>query len=395
MKKSLVYILILVALVLAACQPAVAPTEAAPTASDSSGGDTGGNTEEATAAPAAGNMSELCGDKSKLSKELLFYTWVEYIDPDIKDQFEADCGVKVIETNFDSNETLLATLQAGGTGYDVIVPSDYMVQIMIEEGMLMKLDFNVITNAKNLDPLNTNQYFDPEQKYTVPYFWGTSGFAVDTNVVTDYTDSWSMLFDPNSPYCGKISMLDDQRETLGAALMYLGYSINDTDPAHLEEAKNLLIEQSKCVKAYDSQTNDDLIVSGETVLAHIWTGDAILAGLPDSGGREGIVYVIPKEGCTIWQDNLAVPVGAPDPYTAMVFINYLNDPQIAAQNAEWVGYGTPNVASKEFIDPDVLANEGIYPPPDVAARLQWIEDVGNALELYDRVWTEFKAAVGQ
>ena len=157
----------------------------------------------------------------------------------------------------------------------------------------------------------------------------------------------------------------------------------------------MLIEQSKCVKAYDSQTNDDLIISGETVLAHIWTGDAILAGLPDSGGREGIVYVIPQEGCTIWQDNLAVPVGAPDPYTAMVFINYLNDPEIAAQNAEWVGYGTPNAASKEFIDPAILADEGIYPPPDVAARLQWIEDVGDALELYDRVWTEFKAAVGQ
>ncbi len=391
MKKSMVYIFILVALVLAACQPAAAPAStAAPTAAPDT---TGGG--EATEAPSGGDTSDLCGDTSKLSDELLFYTWVEYIDPDIKDQFEADCGVKIIETNFDSNETLLATLQAGGTGYDVIVPSDYMVQIMVDEGMLMELDFDVITNAKNLDPLNTNQYFDPEQKYTVPYFWGTSGFAVDTNVVTDYTDSWSMMFDPNSPYCGKISMLDDQRETLGAALMYLGYSINDTDPAHLEEAKNLLIEQSDCVKAYDSQTNDDLIISGETVLAHMWTGDAILAGLPDSGGREGIVYVIPQEGCTIWQDNLAVPVGAPNPYTAMVFINYLNDPEIAAQNAEWVGYGTPNAASKEFIDPDILADEGIYPPPEVAARLQWIEDVGDALELYDRVWTEFKAAVGQ
>jgi spermidine/putrescine transport system substrate-binding protein len=384
MRKSLVYIFILLALVLAACQPAVAPTGAVP-----------GTSDEETTAPAGEEISDLCGDRSQLSDELLFYSWVEYIDPELKDQFEADCGVSIIETNFDSNETLLATLQAGGTGYDVIVPSDYMVQIMIDEGMLMELDFDVITNAEHLDPMNVNQYFDPEQKYTVPYFWGTSGFAVDTNVVTDYTDSWSMLFDPESPYCGQISMLDDQRETLGAALMYLGYSINDTDPAHLEEAKNLLIQQSDCVKAYDSQTNDDLIISGETVLAHIWTGDAILAGLPDSGGREGIVYVIPEEGCTIWQDNLAVPVGAPNPYTAMVFINYLNDPEIAAQNAEWVGYGTPNAASKEFIDPDVLADEGIYPPPEVATRLQWIEDVGDALELYDRVWTEFKAAIGQ
>ncbi|MDP1713997.1 MAG: spermidine/putrescine ABC transporter substrate-binding protein [Anaerolineales bacterium] len=376
MKKNLFYMFMLVSLILASCQPAPAATEA-------------------PATPAgAEEMSDRCGDKSKLADTIYLYTWVEYIDPEIKDMFEAECGVKVVETNFDSNETLLATLQAGGADYDIIVPSDYMVQVMIDEGLLMELDFNLIPNIKNMDPLNVNTYFDPEQKYTVPWFWGTSGFAVDTNIVTEVTDSWSMMFDPNSPYCGKISMLDDQRETLGAALMYLGYSINDVDPAHLEEAKNLLIEQSKCVKAYDSQTNDDLIVSSETVLAHIWTGDAILAGDPETGGRDGIVYVIPQEGCTIWQDNMAIPLGAPNSYTAMVFMNYTQYPEIAAQNAEWVGYGTPNAAAKEFIDPDILSNEGIYPPPEVATRLQWIEDVGPALELYDRIWTEFKASIG-
>jgi len=378
MKKSLLYVLLLAALVLSACGSAA--TEAPDAPSDG---------EEPSAA-----VSERCGDPSKLADKIYLYTWVEYIDPATYEQFKEECGVEVIETNFDSNETLLATLQAGGADYDIIVPSDYMVQIMISEGMLMELDFSVIPNIKNMDDLNVNQYFDPEQKYTVPWFWGTSGIAVDTNVVTDYTDSWSMIFDPNSPYCGQMSMLDDQRETLGAALMYLGYSLNDIDPAHLEEAKNLLIEQSKCVKAYDSQTNDDLIVSGETVLAHIWTGDAILAGLPDYGGRDGIEYVIPQEGCTIWQDNMAVPVGAPNAYTAMVFMNYTQYPEIAAQNAEFVGYGTPNAAAKEFIDPDVLADEGIYPPPEVEAQLQWMEDVGPALELYDRIWTEFKAAVG-
>lgn len=379
MKKKPIYLIVLLALVLAACQPA-------PVA------ETGGESETGTG---SAELSDRCGDGSQpLAEKIYFYNWVEYIDPEVKDMFKEECGVEVVETNFDSNETLLATLQAGGADYDVIVPSDYMVQIMISEGMLMELDFDIITNISNMDDLNVNQYFDPEQKYTVPYFWGTSGFAVDTNVVTDYEASWSMMFDPNSPYCGKISMLDDQRETIGAALMYLGYSLNDTDPAHLEEAKNLLIEQSKCVKAYDSQTNDDLIVSGETVLGHIWTGDAILAGLPDSGGREGIVYVIPQEGCVIWQDNMAVPVTAPNAYTAMVFINYLNYPEIAAQNVEFVGYGTPNQAAKEFIDPEMLADEGIYPPPEVEARLQWLEDVGDALQLYDRIWTEFKAAAG-
>jgi len=376
MKKTLTYLLLLTVLVLSACQSAATPAATEP------------------AVPASGGEEGRCGDKSKLAKEIFLYTWVEYIDPEVKTQFEAECGVKVTETNFDSNETLLATLQAGGANYDIIVPSDYMVQIMVSEGMLMELDYNVISNIKNMEKLNVNQYFDPEQKYTVPWFWGTSGFAVDTNVVTDVKTSWSMMFDPNSPYCGKISMLDDERETIGAALMYLGYSINDVDPAHLEEAKSLLIEQSKCVKAYDSQTNDDLIISGETVLGHIWTGDAILAGSPDTGGRDGITYVIPSEGCTIWQDNMAVPVNAPNAYTAMVFMNYTQYPEIAAQDATFVGYATPNAAAKEFIDPETLANQGIYPPADVAAHLQWIEDVGDALGLYDRIWTEFKAAAG-
>ncbi len=393
MKKNLMYVSMLFALVLAACAP-VAATQApaatsAPVITEAPAVPSGDETQ----APST-DTTNRCGDKSKLADTIYLYTWVEYIDPAIKDMFKEECGVEVVETNFDSNETLLATLQAGGADYDIIVPSDYMVQIMISENMLMPLDYTVVSNIKNMEKLNVNQYFDPEQKYTVPWFWGTSGFAVDTTVVTDIKDSWSMMFDPNSPYCGKISMLDDQRETLGAALMYLGYSINDVDPVHLEEAKQLLIDQSKCVKAYDSQTNDDLIISGETVLAHIWTGDAILAGLPDYGGREGITYVIPQEGCTIWQDNMAVPVGAPNAYTAMVFMNYTQYPEIAAQNAEFVGYGTPNAAAKEFIDPDILADQGVYPPPEVEAHLQWIEDVGPALELYDRIWTEFKASVG-
>jgi spermidine/putrescine transport system substrate-binding protein len=377
MKTKWLYGLMAVALLLAACGQGPAG---------------GGGGDQALGAPPSDDNP--CGDKSKLSKELQLYTWVEYIDPALKDQFEQDCGVKVVETNYDSNETLLATLQSGSTGYDIIVPSDYMVQIMISENMLRPLDYSLIPNYKNMGQAHVGQYFDPEQKYIVPYFWGTSGFAVDTNAIPDPEASWKMVFEPSPGVCGKISMLDDPRETVGAALMYLGYPINDTDPAHLEEAKNALIEQSKCVKAYDSQSNDDLIVQGETVIGHMWTGDAILAGLPDAGGREGIVYLIPKEGCTIWQDNMAIPETAPNPYTAHIFMNYLHDPARAAQNAEFVGYGTPNEAAKALLPEEVLNNPGIYPPQETFERLQWIEDVGDALELYDRIWTEFKAAVG-
>jgi spermidine/putrescine transport system substrate-binding protein len=364
---------------LAACQPAATPPPAAPTAAPVS------------QAPTADNP---CGDKSQLAPELLLYNWSEYIDPDLKAQFETDCGVKVVETNYDSNETLLATLQSGGTGYDLIVPSDYMVQTLISEGLVQPLDYSLIPNYENLGEAHIGQYFDPEQKYVVPYMWGTSGFAVDTNVIPDPQPTWKMIFEPAPEYCGKISMLDDQRETIGAALMYLGYPINDTDPVHLEAAKQALIKQSECVKAYDSQTNDDLIITGETVMGHIWTGDAVLAGDPATGGREGITYVIPREGCTIWQDNMAIPKGAPNGYTAHIFINYLADAQRAAQNATFIGYGTPVEAAKQFLEPDVLNNAAIYPPAATFENLQWIEDVGDALELYDRIWTEFKAAAG-
>jgi len=192
MKKTLIYMIVLVSLILVACAPATA-TATEPVA---------GSGEE---------TSDRCGDESKLADEIFLYNWVEYIDPDLKTQFETECGVKIVETNFDSNETLLATLQAGGAAYDVIVPSDYMVQLLIDEGMVQELDYNVVTNIQHMEPLNVNQYFDPDQKYTVPWFWGTSGFAVDTSVVTDIQPSWSMMFDPNSPYCGKISMLDDER----------------------------------------------------------------------------------------------------------------------------------------------------------------------------------------
>jgi len=360
------------ALALAACASAATPEAEAP----------------------VGPTNDRCGDPAQLSSELYLYTWVEYTDPAILEAFGAECGVTVIEDNFDSNETLLAKLQAGGANYDVIVPSDYMVQTLIGEGLLEPLDFDLIPNVGTFGAAFTHTYFDPDQAYTVPYFFGTSGFAVDTTAVSGVEASWASVFEPSPEVCGKISMLDDQRETIGAALMYLDYGINDTDPAHLEEAKDLLIEQADCVKAYDSQTNDDMIVQGETVVGHMWTGDAILAGLPDYGGREGIVYMIPEEGCTIWQDNLAVPVGSQNKYTAMVFINYLSEPEVAAQNAEFVGYGSPNEAAYEFIDPEILADEGIYPTEETFAHLQWIEDVGEALELYDRIWTEFKAAAG-
>jgi len=309
-------------------------------------------------------------------------------------QFEAECGVKVTEANYDSDEVLLAALETSSSDYDVVVHPHAMTRILIDGGKLLELDYGVIPNIENMDAFNINQYFDPEQKFTVPYLWGTTGLLVDANVVTNPEDSWGMLFDPAKSKCGMINMLDNERETIGAALKYLGYSMNDTDPAHLADASTLLREQSPCVNAYwvDSISNADLLLEGNIVFAHVRSYDGMRATLPDRGGRDGIRYFIPREGAAIWQDNMAIPADAPNPYTAMVFMNYLQFPEIAAMNAVWVGFATPNAAAKAFIDPDILANEAIYPSPEVQARLEWIEDVGAAIELYDMVWKELSGS---
>jgi spermidine/putrescine transport system substrate-binding protein len=328
-------------------------------------------------------------DRSKLDKELNFYNWSEYIDPDILTEFQETYGVKVTMDTYASNEDLLAKLQGGATGYDVIVPSDYMVSIMINLGLLEPLDYSVIKTIANIDPENLKPYYDPDNTYSVPYMWGTSGYSYDTSVLGQDLASWKEVFEPRPEVRGKVVMLDDQREVIGAALMYLGYEINETSDDALAKAKQLLLTQKPYVLAYSSQNNDDLLVAGEALIAHIWTGDALMS----EQEKPTLRYVIPTEGCTVWQDNLCVPKTAPHKYTAMVFIDFLNRPDIAGRNANYIMYGSPNKAAREqgYIDQEVLNNPGVYPPPEVWKRLQWIKDVGEegALKL-DRLWTEIK-----
>jgi spermidine/putrescine transport system substrate-binding protein len=347
---------------------------------------TPGSTE---ASPRVGAAIPDYVDRNKLDKELNFYNWSEYIDPDILTEFQETYGVKVTMDTYASNEDLLAKLQGGATGYDVIVPSDYMVSIMINLGLLEPLDYSVIKTIANIDPENLKPYYDPDNTYSVPYMWGTSGYSYDTSVLGEDLASWKEVFEPRPEVRGKVVMLDDQREVIGAALMYLGYEINETSDDALAKAKQLLLTQKPYVLAYSSQNNDDLLVAGEALIAHIWTGDALMS----EQEKPTLRYVIPTEGCTVWQDNLCVPKTAPHKYTAMVFIDFLNRPDIAGRNANYIMYGSPNKAAREqgYIDQEVLNNPGVYPPPEVWKRLQWIKDVGEegALKL-DRLWTEIK-----
>ncbi len=341
---------------------------------------------KATEAP----PTEVQVEEPQLAKELHIYNWSDYIDPQIYEDFEKEYGVRIVEDTFASNEELLAKLQAGATGYDIIVPSDYMVEIMINEGLLAKLDHKNIPNLVNIDPMFADPPYDPGMRHCVPYQWGTTGIGYNTEVFDEPPDSWAYLFDPElaSQYAGKFTMLNDVRETLGAALKYLGYSLNTTNEKELMEARDLLIQQKQWVYAYDSEQFEDLLVADETVMAHGWSGDIFTAAAED----ERIWYVIPKEGAVIWADNLCIPASSANKYTAEVFINYLLEPEVGAKITNYTWFASPNVAAAEFINPEILNEPAIYPPPEVIEKLEWIKDVGEATPLYERIWTEIKAA---
>jgi spermidine/putrescine transport system substrate-binding protein len=222
----------------------------------------------------------------------------------------------------------------------------------------------------------------------VPYQWGTTGIGYNAEEFDEAPGSWAYLFDPEmaASYAGQISMLNDSRETIGAALKYLGYSVNSTNEQELEEAKQLLIQQKAWVSTYDSDGFEDLLAAGETIMGHGWSGDFFAA----AEEAEQVWYIIPEEGGVIWTDNLAIPKSAPSQYTAELFIDYLLRPEVGAKITNYTWYGSPNKASEEFIDAEILEEPAIYPPPEVMEKLEFLRDVGESTALYDRIWTEIK-----
>lgn len=325
-------------------------------------------------------------------RTLFFYTWSEYIDPDIYAQFEEETGIKVVEDIFGSNEDLLAKLQGGATGYDVIVPSDYMVSIMTELGMLAELDHSRLENIENLDPTFTNPPFDPNMGHCLPYFWGTTGIGFNWNDWDEAPNSWAYIFDPElaKDFSGQISLLDDMREVFGAALIYLGYSAGTTNEAELAEARDLVLSVKDHLYSFESDTYEDLMLTGETRLSQGWSGDIFVA----QGEDENIDYIIPKEGAVMWVDNLCITADATtDPERlemAYMWLDYLNRPDIAAQNTNWVWYASPNAAAEDGILEEILTYPAIYPDEDTFERLEFLGDVGEATEMYSRMWTEIK-----
>jgi spermidine/putrescine transport system substrate-binding protein len=292
--------------------------------------------------------------------------------------FEEQYGVDVVEDYYDSNEAMLAKLQAGSV-YDLIVPSDYMVGIMIDEGLLAALQRDAIPNLSNLGAVFADPAYDPGGVYSAAYQWGTTGLGVNLDVVgEDYEPSWGLVFDPDlvSTYPGGITLLNDPRETMGAALKYLGYSLNSTSETELQEAADVIAGVKDYIAAFDSDQYDENLVNGEVAVTHGYSGN-FFAAFDDIDGWDTFAYVIPEEGATLWVDNMAVPANAEHPCTAHTFINYLLDAENGAALTNWNYYASPNEASSEFIDPDILGDETIYPSDELRQKLEIIEDTGD------------------
>jgi spermidine/putrescine-binding protein len=333
---------------------------------------------------AAMTLSSCRPESDGASKTLYYFTWSDYVGPELLEPFERRTGVKVVVDTFSSNEELLAKLQSGASGYDVMVPSDFMVSVMIKQGLLAELDPARIPNARKLIPALDALPVDPAHRFSIPYLWGTVGIGYDSSVITTPPDSWAVLWDDR--YKGKISMLNDQREVFGAVLRSMGESMNTRDPAVIERAKDRLLRQKPLVKTYTSDRFDHLLASGEVILAHGWGGQVARA----MALKPSIKYVVPKEGATIWADCLVVPRTSRNKELAMEFIDYLLDREVAARTSERLLFASTNREARALVKAGVRDNQAVYPDETKLAHLEWMTDVGEALRLYDRAWTELK-----
>ena len=322
--------------------------------------------------------------------KLVVYNWGEYIDPEVLTIFEEETGINVVYEEFETNEILYPKVSSGAIAYDVVCPSDYMIQRMIENDLLTEINFDNIPNIKNIGKqyMEQSRQFDPENKYSVPYCWGTVGILYNKTMVDEPVNSWSILWDPK--YKDNILMQDSVRDAFGAALKYLGYSLNSTDLDELTEAKNLLIEQKPLVQAYVIDQVRDKMIGNEAALGVIYSGEAIYT----QKENPNLEYVIPKEGSNIWIDSWVIPKNAEHKENAEKFINFLCRPDIALMNFEYITYSTPNEAARELIEDESIRNSEIaFPDLSKYDNLETFQYLGTeADQVYGDLWNKVKSS---
>lgn len=320
-------------------------------------------------------------DLGEPEKELAIYNWSDYIAEDTVKNFEKETGIKVTYDTYESNEEMMAKLQVGAGGYDLVVPTGYIVTVLAAQGLLEPLRKKYLTNWSNVAPIFLNPSFDPENRFGVPWQWGTTGIAYRSDKVNPPPDSWGVFLDPQ--YKGKMTQMDDQRDVIGSWLKYKGRSLNATDKAELDQAKADAIASKAHLKAYISAPVKGQLVAGDVWIAQLWNGDTMQAKTEQAA----IAYALPKEGAGIWTDSLVIPKSAPHKRAAHEFMNYILRPEVGASISAFTGYGTPNQAAMGKLPSAVP-----YPTSDELKRLEYQKDLGAATALWDQLWTEIKAS---
>ena len=343
----------------------------------------GGKTEDAPATTAATTAPATPApepDLGPMEKELRIYNWSDYIAETTVADFEKEFNIKVIYDTFESNEELVAKLQAGASGYDLVVPSGYAVQVMLALSLLQKIRPKHVPNLGNIAPNFRKAAYDPTDEYTLPWQWGITGIAYRKDKVAAPPDSWGVFLDKQ--YAGKMTMMDDMRDAIGAFLKLRGKSINSKDPAELAAAKTDLIAAKANLQSFISAPVKGQLVAGDVWIAQLWNGDTAQAKVEQSA----IDWVLPKEGSNLWCDSLCIPKTAPHPRAAHAFMDYVLRPEVGAAISDFTGYGSPNTAATAKMKTPVP-----YPTDDQMKQLEFALDLGEANAAWDQAWTEAKA----
>ena len=319
------------------------------------------------------------------SGELYLYIWSEYIPDEVVEKFTKETGIKVHLSTYDSNEAMYAKIKLAGEGYDLIVPSSDYVGLMRRQDLLLPLDKTKLPNFSNLAPKFLDQAFDPENTYSVPYMWGSTAIVVNTGMlgksaVNSIADLWKPEMD------GRLLLPNEPREAFTLALKLLGYSLNEIDPLHLEEAYQKLKELIPRVRVFDSDSPKQALLSGEVVVGVTWNGEAYIANQENPE----LEYIYPPEGYSLWMDSMCIPKGAKNTDEAHAFLDYLLRPDVAATISVEMGYSTPNAKAMEVIPEDVRNNPIVYPSEADAERGEFQDYLGEAMKIYDDYWIKLK-----
>ncbi|MBP5427209.1 MAG: spermidine/putrescine ABC transporter substrate-binding protein [Clostridiales bacterium] len=326
----------------------------------------------------------LTGCSKSNVRKLKVYNWGDYMDRAVIKSFEKEYNVKVIYDEFSTNEDMYAKLKAGGINYDIVVPSEYMVEKMAKEGMLEKIDFSKLHNYDSVNGQFRKKEYNKSLEYSVPYMWGSVGIIYNKDMVKEKVDSWKVLWDKK--YKKQILMLDSPRDSIGITLKLLGCSANSKDVHKLKLAKNMLIKQKPLVLSYVNEEVKDIVIGDEAALAVVWSGDA--AYMKQHNPK--LEYVIPKEGSNMWVDSMVIPKDAKNKDLALQFIDYMLRPDIAQKNCNYTGYLTSHAEIIDTLKSD-SRNEMECPTEEEIDRLEIFRDLGKDISLYDRVWTEVKS----